>query len=264
MKTIGLIASGNIEVFTLLRYIPVKKKLKLDEFDAYYFKNNGYEIFLIKCDKQLASARRATSLLIDKISPLLIVSFGVGGAIEEDIHVGDIVCGNSTTMIENGVFEQYIGLSAIPSDIRNFIFDLLVENKKRIFLGTIITVNGEQDLLDYTRIRFNHPVLEMETHGVAQAAHRRRIPIFSLRGITHNLAIEGNINLHTIFDFTWQYDKGRALRKLLTHPWVLFKLVGFYKTKFNQSNQVASTIYSLLQVLSLDCNTNSEDADYRI
>jgi len=110
MKTIGIIASGRVEAFTFLKYISKKKKLKLGEFDVYYFKLNDYEIFLVICDKNVASARLATSLLVKKISPLLIVSFGIAGAIEEDIRVGDIVCGNSTTIIENGVFEQYIAL----------------------------------------------------------------------------------------------------------------------------------------------------------
>jgi len=264
MRTIGLIVSGKIEAFTFLKYISGKKKLKLGEFEVYYFKLNGYEIFLIVCDKKLVSARLATTLLIEKISPLLIISFGIAGAIEEDIRVGDIICGNSATMIENGVFEQYIGLSIIPSGIRKFILNLVIKNKERIFLGTIITVNGEQVILHHDKIRFNHPVLDMETLGVAQAASRHKIPVLSLRGITHNLAVQGNLNLHTILDYTWYYNRRTAIHKLLTHPWLLFKLFNFQKDKIKVSNHVASTLFTLLQVLSLDKEVNYDDSDYLI
>ena len=264
MKTIGLVASGKIEAHIFLKYVSEKKKLKLGEFDVFYFKLNGYEVFLVICDKKLTSARLATTLLIEKIAPLLIISFGIAGALEEDIRVGDMICGNSTTMIENGVFEQYIGLSVIPPDIRRFILNLLIENKERIFLGTIITENGEQAIQDYSKTRFNHPVLDMETLGVAHATSTRKIPLFSLRGITHNLAIQGKTNLHTILDYTWHYNKGLAIRKLLTHPWLLFNLLSYYATKLTVSNHVSSTLSSLLQVLSLDYPKNTHDSDYQI
>jgi nucleoside phosphorylase len=264
MKTIGLIASGKMEAFAFLKHIPQKKKLKLGGFDVYYFKLNGYEIFLVISEKKMTSARLATTLLIEKISPLLIVSFGIAGALEEDIRVGDIICGNSTTMIENGVFEQYIRLSIIPFEIRKFMLNLVLENKERIFLGTIITVNGEQAIEDHEKIRFSHPVLDMETLGVAQAASRRRIPVLSLRGITHNLANQRQTTLHTILDYTWQYDRKTARHKLLSHPWLLFKLIDFYKIKNKVSNRVSGTLFSLLQELSLDKEKDSEMWDYRI
>jgi len=264
MKTIGLIASGKIEVYTFLKYIPEKKKLKLGPFDVYYFKLNGYEVFLVISDKRMTSARLATSLLIEKISPLLIVSFGIAGAIEEDIQVGDIICGNSTTMIENGVFEQYIALSIIPNEIRKFILNLVVEQKERIFFGTIVTVNGEQAIYDYDKIRFYHPVLDMETLGVAQAASRRKVPVFSIRGITHSLAVQSSSNIHTIIDYTSHYNKGAAIRKILTHPWLVFKVTGYFIVKLKVSAHIASTLYSLLQVLSIENKSSDNEPDYQI
>jgi len=264
MKIIGLIASGKMEAGTFLKNISVKKKLKIGQFDVYYFKLNTYEFFLIICDKTMISARLATSLLIEKVSPLLIVSFGIAGAIEEDVCIGDIICGNSVTMIENGVFEQYISLSIIPPDIRKFLLNQLIERKKRIFGGTIITVNGEQAILDHSKIKFNHPVLDMETLGVAQATSHQRIPLLSIRGITHNLAVQADTNLHTLFDFTWYYDKGLAKYRLLTQPWLLFRLIDFYRTKIKVSTQVSGTLYSMLQLLSFDHQKQNENHDYQI
>ncbi|HET7734152.1 MAG TPA: hypothetical protein VFK73_09970 [Paludibacter sp.] len=264
MKTIGLIASGKIEVFTFLRYIPEKKKLKLGPFEVYYFKLNGYEVFLVISDKKMTSARLATTLLIEKISPLLIITFGIAGAIEETIRVGDVICGNSTTLLENGVFEQYISLSTIPTEIRRFILNQIIDHKSRIFLGTIITVSSEQTILGYNKLKFSHPVLDMETLGIAQVAAQRRVPVFSLRGVTHNLSVQGQKNLHTIIDYTWNYDKNAASLKLLVRPWLIFKLPEYYKTKISVSNHVASTLFSLLQVLSYDKQEINEDSDYRI
>ena len=264
MKTIGLIASGKLEANTLLKQISAAKKLKLGVFDVFYFKLNDYEIFLVICDKTVVSARLATTLLIEKISPLLIVSFGIAGAVESDVRVGDLTIGNSVTMIENGVFEQYIALSVIPSDIRRFLLNQLIDSKKRIFMGTIITVNGEQAISDYSKIRFNHPVLDMETLGIAQAASRRKIPVFSLRGITHNLAVQGNTNLHTLLDFTRQYDKRLSKHRLLTHPWLLIGMMDYFRTKVKVLHQVSGTLFSLLQVLSIEQQKINEHQDYQI
>ena len=264
MKTIGLIASGKLEANTFLKRISAAKKLKLGLFDVFYFKLNDYEIFLVICDKTVVSARLATTLLVEKISPLLIVSFGIAGAVESDVRVGDLTIGNSVTMIENGVFEQYIALSVIPSDIRRFLLNQLIDSKKRIFMGTIITVNGEQAISDYSKIRFNHPVLDMETLGIAQAASRRKIPVFSLRGITHNLAVQGNTNLHTLLDFTRQYDKRLSKHRLLTHPWLLIGMMDYFRTKVKVLHQVSGTLFSLLQVLSLEQPKINEQQDYQI
>lgn len=71
-------------------------------------------------------------------------------------------------------------------------------------------------------------MLDMETLGVIQVAFRCRVPVFSLREITHNLAVQGNINLHTLLDYMWHYYKRAFLRKLLTHQCLLFKLFDFY------------------------------------
>ena len=264
MKTIGLIASGKLEANTFLKRISAVKKLKLGLFDVYYSKLNDYEIFLVICDKSIVSARLATTLLIEKISPLLIVSFGIAGAVESDVRVGDITFGNSVTMIENGVFEQYIALSVIPTDIRKFLLNQLIESKKRIFMGTIITVNGEQAISDYSKIRFNHPVLDMETLGVAQAASQKKIPVLSLRGITHNLAVQGNTNLHTLLDFTRQYDKRLSKHRLLTHPWLLIGAIDYFRTKTKVLNQVSGTLFSLLLMLSLEQQKSNENQDYQI
>jgi len=264
MKTIGLIASGKLEANTFLKRISAAKKLKLGLFDVFYFKLNDYEIFLVICDKTVVSARLATTLLVEKISPLLIVSFGIAGAVESDVRVGDLTIGNSVTMIENGVFEQYIALSVIPSDIRRFLLNQLIDSKKRIFMGTIITVNGEQAISDYSKIRFNHPVLDMETLGIAQAASRRKIPVFSLRGITHNLAVQGNTNLHTLLDFTRQYDKRLSKHRLLTHPWLLIGMMDYFRTKVKVLHQVSGTLFSLLQVLSIEQQKINEHQDYQI
>lgn len=263
MKTIGLIASGKIEANAFLKNISNKKKLKIAHFVVYYFKLNDYELFVIICDKTIASARLATTLLIEKLSPLLIISFGIAGGIEKDVRIGDIIYGNSVTMIEDGVFEQYISLSVIPLNIRKYLFNLLADEKKRIFMGTIITVNGEQ-ALNHSKIRFNHPVLDMETLGVAQAAYSKKISVLSLRGITNNFELQGVNNLHTILDYTFNYDKTKAMLKLLTHPWLLFGLIGFFRTKIKVSNQVSEILISFLLVLSLTQQNRNEIQDYQI
>ena len=264
MSTIGLIVSGKIEANALLRHVENKKKLKLDTFDVYYFRLGESDVFLTICEKNMKSASQATALLIAKVSPQLLVSFGTAGALETDVHVADIVLGKSVSLIENGVFEQYLTLSSLPSETRKFLLEIIFRHRARLIFGTIITVNGEQTISNYNKIRFNNPVLDMETMGIAQIAASKKIQLISIRGVSHNLAKHSPNNIHTIIDYIWNYDKKLAIRKIILHPWLVFKLPEYFINKIKASHIVASTLFSMLRVLSFTSHDDDDDFYYQI
>ncbi len=263
-KKIGLIVSGKYEALSFLRYISVKERIGPGKYDLYRFDINNYAITMIVSGRGMKKASNAAKVLIDKISPDLIISIGCGAAVQPGMHVGDVVSGNLVTMLEDGVFEQYQVLSALHPDAYRLASDIVLGFDARLLVGTIITVNNEQTILHHDKLDFTHPVLDLEMLGIAQIASSRHVPTLSLRGITHNLSKEGVESLHTILDFTWHYDKKGVILRLAKKPWLLLQLQRYLKHKILASHHVASSTYSLLQVLSFDFQSDFDKPEYII
>lgn len=257
--TIGIIVSSKLEAKILLNHIPEKKKLKLELFEVYYFKLNSYEIFLLICDKNIQSAAKATSLLTKKINPALIISVGTAGAVADDMQVGDVIYANAVTILENGVYEQYIVLSSMISKVRKFIFDTILNNRIRFFMGTLVSVTNAEAFHDYDKIKFSHPVLDMEAIGVAQAAKHKQVQVLALRGITHIIPAHGDNCLYNTLDYHWYFDKRKTLIKIVFKPWILLSLPAYLKNKLVATNNVTSTLLSLLNILSFDILSSADD-----
>lgn len=256
--TLGLIVSSKQEANRLLSQISVKKKLKLDTFDVYYFCINKHEFFMIICDKNRQSAAKATSQLIKKIKPVLIISFGTSGALNEDIHTGDVIYANAVTTIDNAVFDQFIVLTSAFTNIRQHILNTLLTNKVRFFIGTIISINSSDALSDFSKVKFMHPVLDLETMAIAQVAKYEHIQLVVLHGITHNFANKSNATIHMVFDYYWHFNKVAAIRLLLSNPKIMFSLVKYFKNKRLASKKLIESLLSLLESLNISIN------DYRV
>ncbi|MFT3751866.1 MAG: hypothetical protein QM800_02970 [Paludibacter sp.] len=263
-KSIGLIVSGRIELQALLSYVSVVKKLHLSTYPVYYFNLNGYDVFVVLTGYKLIDITEATTLLIKKISPQLIISYGTGTAIDTEMKTGDVLYANSVTMLENNVYDQYRVISTLRQDIRRFVFDIIFGYKARMFVGTIVTVNNNDTLKNYDKLKFTHPVLDLEMLRIAQIAGSFQITALALRGITDNIAIGGIKNLNTVLNFTWHYDRLKAIRIILQHPLWVLEIPHFLHRKYKASKHVASSLYSLLNVLSIDSVCEADDMEYRI
>jgi Nucleoside phosphorylase len=263
-KKIGLIVSGKYEALSFLRYIPDREKIKSGKYNLYRFRINKHEVSLIISARSMNKAMQATKLLIEKTSPDLIISVGCGAAAESNMQVGDVVYGNAVTMPEDGVFEQYYSLSSLHPEFQRIIFDIVFGFKVNMHLGTIITVNNAQPILHHEKIDFKYPILDLEMMGITHAALGHHIPALALRGIAHNLPKQGKDSLCTIFNFTWHYNKKAALRELILKPWLILQLPAFLKQKITASHHVASTAYSLLQVLSFDFQSDYDKLEYTL
>jgi len=263
-KSIGLIVSGRIELQALLNYVSITRKLRLESFPVYYFKLNEYDVFVIRSGYDSQQIIKATSLLIEKISPDLLISFGSGTAVGNEIQTGDVLYANSVTMLENNIFEQYRVISTLRQDIRRFVFDIIFGYKARMFIGTIVTVNNDEALKYGDRLKFTHPVYDLEMLAVAQTAGRYHATALALRGITDNIVDGKTANLNTLLNFTWNYDRIAAIKSLIRHPWWLLQFPKWLQNKYSAANHVASAVYSLLRILSIDYHTETDDMDYTI
>lgn len=252
VQSIGIVITGKTEARAFQYYLSNTKKLQLGKYKVEYFHINEYEVFIIKAGRNPNDAAIATSLLLEKIAPEIVISFGSAASLNADMNTGDVLYANAVTMLENGVFEQYRILSSLRSDVRRFVFDIVFGYTSRVFVGTIITAVNDEAIRQLKRIRFASPVLDTVMLQVAQVASRRQVTTLAIRGITHSVYHNGGCDLHTLLDYTRHFDRKSAWRILLMTPRLWVEFPKYIRQRFHASSRGAATLWSLLQVLSLN------------
>jgi nucleoside phosphorylase len=257
--TIGLIVSSKLEAKILLRHLPEAKKLKIEQFEVHYSKVDAHEVFIILCDRDIQSTRVATSLLIQKVSPALLISYGTAGTLDTEVRPGDVIYASAVTILENDVFEQYIALSTTFGKVRNFILQVILNNQRRFFVGTFISISTPAILHFSEKIKFLHPVLDLETIAIAQLSKQKHIPLFALKGITHSISPQQINSLSNILGYYRHFNSYNALLKLLLRPWILLLLPIYFKNKVVAANNAASILVSLIHELIPEAGVAADD-----
>src|SRR4030042_5896799 len=91
MKTVGLIAAMPQESTALLKYVKGWKRIALGRFDCKSFELYGHNCLLVTSGMGIRGASEATRELNAKGVPQMLISFGIAGAVEADLEIGDVV-----------------------------------------------------------------------------------------------------------------------------------------------------------------------------
>jgi nucleoside phosphorylase len=94
METIGLIAAMHSESNALLQLIKRWKRFSVGPFRGVRFILLDREYHLVTTGMGLKRSIEATRSLIAKSRPSLLISFGIAGAVNNDLHIGDVVNAN--------------------------------------------------------------------------------------------------------------------------------------------------------------------------
>ena len=156
-------------------------------------------------------ARAAAQLLGEKYSLSALISIGFGGALGEDLQVGDIVlcrqtrCGEN----ENGRRTYYS-----DDDLLMLSKDIAREAAGRVRVGGGVTVNRVLTSPDEKRAvgrEYGADVVDMESYWLAEAAALRGVPFLGVR-VVSDTATERLPDLGQLVDadgaFLWQKAAG--------------------------------------------------------
>jgi len=255
METIGLIAAMPQESEALLRHIKEWKRAALGPFRGYHFRLMDRNCLLVTSGMGLRRAMNAARTLLAGSSPHLLVSFGIAGAVNPDLQIGDVVVARNTCLLDKSLPGQVRSLATLSEAAWNAAAQVLQPDGARLFAGTAITTRGSQVVLQVLE-QMAHPVLEMETAGIAQVAAEMGIPLVSIRSISDGPQSPIPFDLETILDEKDNLRIGKMLMMVLRHPQIIFQSRQMMQNSRKAADHAASALVAVLNqpspVISLE------------
>jgi adenosylhomocysteine nucleosidase len=219
---IGLIAATTQESNALLRCVREWKRIAMGTFRSHRFELSGRSCLLVTSGMGIRRAREAARALVVMSAPRLLVSFGIAGAVETDLEIGDVVAAEAVCQLDQGAPGSLLPLATWPETAREAVVGALAERGARLFGGTAVTTHGSQ-FVQYRPGQMTHPILEMETAGIAQVAAENGIPLLSLRAISDGPRAPIPFDLGDMMDENANLRVGRMLKALVRHPGILLQ-----------------------------------------
>lgn len=223
LGTIGLIAAMPQESGALLRYVKKWKRFRLGLFRAQGFKLSGWDCRLVTSGMGIRHASEAARVLVEMAAPQLLVSFGIAGAVEEDLKIGDVVMAEAVCQLDQGALNPPASLACLSAGAWEAAAQALAGRGARLFSGTAVTTRGSQ--IHKSQLgELVHPVLEMETAGIAQVAAGSGIPLIALRAISDGPCAPIPFNLGEIMDEDANLQTGKAVKAILRQPGIVLQI----------------------------------------
>lgn len=247
METIGIIAAMPQESKALLDCVREYERFTLGMFRGARFQLSDRHCLLLTSGMGLKRAMDATRALVAESDLHLLISFGIAGAINSDEHIGDVIVAGNTCMLQNGLPGQLHTLAALSLTAWDAADQVLQPFGAHLFAGTALTTRGSQIVLQRPEL-LTHPILEMETAGIAQIADGKGIPLLSIRSVSDGPQAPIPFNLKVMLDDQDNIRIGRMLMQILHRPQTILQALRMLRNSRVASSHAAR---ALIAVLSL-------------
>ncbi len=217
-----MIAAMAEECRPLLRNVQGVEARRLGNFAGYRFKLGNRDCLLVQSGMGIKHAAEAAHTLLAQVNPQVLVSFGIAGAVKENLQIGDVVAVRSVLLLEGGNPGPPARLAAFSLEAQEAITRALQPSHARLVWGSALTTRGSQ-VIKSDLPEMENPVLEMETAAIAQAAAQHGIPLLALRAISDNPAAPVPINPEAVMDENYRLQVGKMIRILILHPKILLR-----------------------------------------
>jgi adenosylhomocysteine nucleosidase len=245
METIGLIAAMSSESDALLRCIKEWKRITLGPFRGYRFRLMDRDCLLVTSGMGLKRAMDATRALLAVTNPHLLVTFGIAGAARPDLNIGDVVVARKTCLLDKGLPGQFQSLATLSEAAWSAAAQALQPLGARLVPGTAITTRGSQ-VVPQQLGELAHPVLEMETAGIAQIAAEKGIPLLSIRSVSDGPQSPIPFDLEAILDDKDNLRIGKLLMMVLRRPQIIFQSRQMLQNTRKAADHAARALVAIL------------------
>jgi len=189
-------------------------------FTCFRFELLEQECILIQTGVGIARATEAARALLSARRPALVVSFGIAGAPQEGLEIGDLVVARSVRLLKAGTLGPVRSLASLSDGAYRAVKKALLPTGARVSQGSVITTWGEQPPAS-AGMRMEAPVLEMETAGIAEVCAEEGIPLISLRAISDSVREPLPFALPDFLDDRQQLMIGKLGAAVLGRPTLL-------------------------------------------
>ena len=244
-ETIGLIAAIPQESKALLQCLKEWKHISLGRFRGIRFQLMDRDCLLVTSGMGIKRAVDSTRTLLAATSPHLLVSFGIAGAVKDDLRIGDVVVAGNSWLLDTGRLGVSRTLSSLSMAAWNAAVQVLQPDDARLVVGTAITTRGSQ-VLTQSLEDMDHPILEMETAGIAQVAAEMGIPLVSVRSISDGPQAPIPFDLEAVLDEEANFRIGEMLRIVLRHPQIIFQSRQMMRNSTKAADHAARAVIAML------------------
>ncbi len=211
------------ECRSLLRLVQGIEACRLDNFSGYRFKLGARDCLLVQSGIGMKRAEDAARALLVAAGPQLLISFGIAGAVENDLQIGDVVAIRSVLQLDPRIPGLPVRLAAFSNETQAAIIETLKPRRARLVWGSAFTTRGSQ-VVKVNLAEVENPVLEMETAAIAQVAAQHGVPLLALRAISDNPAEPLPINPDAVMDANYRLQIAKMIRILILHPKILLRV----------------------------------------
>jgi adenosylhomocysteine nucleosidase len=249
METIGLIAAMPQESDALLRCVRKWNRTELAPYRAVRFRLSDRDCLLVTAGMGLQRAVDDTCALLAAITPHLLIPFGIAGAVNDSLHIGNVVVAGITWLLDTGLPSQPQPLASLSEAAWNAAAEVLQPDGARLVAGTAITTRGSQ-VKPQTLENIAHPILEMETAGIAQVAAEMGIPLVSIRSVSDGPQAPIPFDLEAVIDEKYNLRIGRMLMMVLRNPRIVFQSRRIMLNSRKAADHAARAVVAALSQLS--------------
>ena len=242
-----MIAAMPQESGALLRRIGEWERTMFGPFRGYRFQLFNRNCLLVQSGMGIRRAIDATRALLAETSPQFLVSFGMAGAVKEDLQVGDVIVARYTCLLDKGIPSQFQGLASLTDAAQQAAAQALQRRGARLFSGTAITTRGSQ-VVNLQPKRMAYPVLEMETAGIARVAAEQGLQLLALRAVSDGPQAPIPFDLEAMTDEDSNLQLGKLIRTALRHPRIILQSIRISK---NVERAAKNAAIALIAALSL-------------
>jgi nucleoside phosphorylase len=144
----------------------------------------------------------------------------------DELRVGDVVFANGVCLLDKGIPGSILPLATLSNAAQQAVVQALQRRGANLCAGTTITTLGSQ-VVQSLPTEMAHPVLEMETAGIAQLAAEQGIPLLALRAVSDRVGETFSFGIHELTDEGLTPRIGKIVKAVLRRPRIfpqLFRL----------------------------------------
>lgn len=202
MKKIGIVVAMKVEKVAIEEKMTNKTNETIYNLPFVIGKIGNVECILVQCGVGKVNAARTTQILIDKFKPEAIINVGVGGSINPELNIGDVIISKKVYQhdFDITVFDHPKGYvpevgDYIESDknLLNAFYNIVNQIEEEKFQTKIgIIASGDQfytekDKMQQIRNDFNADIVDMECSAISQVAYLDGIPFIGIRSVSDGL-----------------------------------------------------------------------------
>ncbi|GAB4568859.1 MAG: hypothetical protein Kow0047_21910 [Anaerolineae bacterium] len=227
------------------------------------------DVWLISCGVGPVNGALATSALLERERPDLVVSCGSAGALAADLRPGEVVVASSVAFHDHG---HYVGDHLVSTGIplppgrggrlrdlqlgepwRSRIEAFLANHPGRFHVGRVVT--GAQTVFSERtraaiRQRTGALAVDMESAAVAYTATLWGVPWLIVRGISDLADEPTGRGLASLVTYTAELDRSPGLRsrvgRVMRHPGALWRARRIRQAMREATRRAADVLWSLV------------------